>query len=75
MGDNVCCNTSVSPEVLSCVNLSPILPRFTMNENSKQREMTIQECIRKLNDLDMEYLLKAQEMLNNFPSKGTRRSL
>ena len=75
MGDNVCCGISINPEVLSCVNLSPILPRFKVSEDSKQREMTIQECIKKLNNLDMEFLLKAQEMLNQFPSKNTGRSL
>lgn len=75
MGDNRCCYKVVNPEVLSCVNLSPILPRFKVSEASKQREMTIQDCIRKLNDLDMEFLLKAQEILNQFPSKSNGRSL
>ena len=75
MRNDVCCNKVVNPEVLSCVNLSSILPRFKVNEASKQREMTIQDCIRKLNDLDMEFLLKAQEMLNQFPSKSNGRNL
>ena len=75
MGDNICCDKVVNPEVLSCVNLSPILPRFKVSEASKQREMTIQDCIRKLNDLDMEFLLKAQEMLSQFPSRSNGRSL
>ena len=75
LGNDVCCDKVINPEDLSCVNLSPILPRFKINEDSKQREVTIQECIRKLNDLDMEFLLKAQEMLNQFPSRSNGRSL
>ena len=70
MGKNVCCNKTVNPEDLSCVNLLPILPRFKISESSKQREMTIQDCLRLLNNLDMENLLKAQEMLNQFSSTG-----
>ena len=75
MGDNICCDISINPEFLSCVNLSSILPRFKVNEDSKQREMTIQDCVMKLNGLDMEYLSKAQKILNQFPSKNTGRSL
>lgn len=75
MGHNVCCDISVNPEVLSCVNLSSILPRFKVSEASKQREMTIQECIRKLNGLDINLLLKAQEMLDQFSTKSNGRSL
>lgn len=75
MNDNVCCNKNINPEDLSCVNLSPILPRFKVSEDSKQREMIIQDCIRKLNGLDIKDLLKAREMLNQFPPKSTGRSL
>lgn len=72
---NVCCNKFVSPDALSCVDLSPILPRFKISDDSKQREITIQDCLRKLNGLDIESLLQAQEFLNQFPSKTNERSL
>lgn len=75
MGSNICCNKAINPEVLSYVNLLPILPRFKVSEFSKQREMAIQDCIKKLNNLDMEFVLKAQKMLNSFPSKSNRKSL
>lgn len=75
MGDNVCCDKVITSDNLSCVNLSPILPRFKVSESSKKREMTIQDCIRKLNDLDMEYILKIQEMLNQFSSKSNGKGL
>ena len=74
MGHNVCCDKAVSPEDLSCVDLSPILPKFKVNEALKQREMTIQDCMKKLNDLDMEFLLKVQEILNQFSSAGTKNT-
>ncbi len=75
MNNDVCCDKNVNPEVLSCVCLSPILPRFKVNDESRQREITIQECIAKLHDLDMDLLLKAHEFLSQFPSKSDQRSL
>lgn len=74
LGNNVCCDITVKPEVLSCVNLSPILPRFRIND-VKQRGLTIQDCINKLNNLDTEYLLKDQEILSQFPSIDSGRSM
>ena len=75
MGNDVCCTINIGAEVLSYVNLSPILPRFKISKDSKKREMTLQDCIAKLQNLDMEYLLKAQEMLSQFPSKDSGRSI
>ncbi len=75
LGKNICCSDTVAAEGLSCVDLSPILPRFINNEDLKQRELTIQDCIKKLNNLDMEYLLKVQEMLDQFPTIDSGRGL
>lgn len=75
MGNNVCSNEVVPPEELSCVNLSPILPRFNVSEESIERETTILECLNKLNNLDMEYLSKVQEMLKQFPTNNNGRRI
>ncbi len=75
MGNNICCDITINPEVLSCVNLSPILPRFKISELQDQREMTKDECISKLSDLDMDMYSKAKEMIDQFPSMKNGRSL
>ena len=75
MNENVCSYETVEADALSYVNLSPILPRFKMNDERLERETTIESIIRKLNNLDMESLLKAQEMLDQFPNKNNGRSL
>ena len=74
-GINACCYETVGPEVLSCVNLSSILPRYKMSEFAKQKEMTLQDCMRKLNGLDMSLLLKAQEMLEGLLVASNERGL
>ena len=66
LGINEYEDTYVPANRLSCVNLSPILPRFKVNENTNNREMTIQECISILKGLDMDSLNKAREMLSKF---------
>lgn len=75
MGLNICCDKKVNPEVLSSVNLLPILPRYKQSENIKQREMTIIDCIKKLNNLDSEHLLKAQEILEQYLIKSNERGV
>ena len=74
-GINACCFKTIGPEGLSCVNLSSILPRYKMSEFAKQKEMTLQDCMRKLNGLDMSLLLKAQEMLEGLLVASNERGL
>ena len=73
--NNACSDKDISPEDLSCVNLSPILPRFKINLKEQQREKTISDCIRKLNKLDLDDLLKAQEIIDQLSNKNNGRSL
>ena len=74
-GQNVCSHKDIPPEVLSCVDLSPILPRFKVSEQAKQREITVQECMRMLNGLDIEKLLQAQEFLGRLENFDVERGM
>lgn len=73
--NDVCCDKSIRSEDLSYVDLSPILPRYKVSENSMEKEATLRECIRKLNDLDISLLLKAEEMLEKFSAKNKVKKL
>lgn len=74
-GLNRCCDKTIFSEDLSCVNLSPILPKYKIGEDLKKKEIPLQECIRKLNGLDMSLLLEAEEMLENLSTKNDGKKL
>ena len=46
-----------------------------MSEQAKQREITVQECMRMLNGLDIEKLLQAQEFLGRLESFDVERGM
>lgn len=65
---DICCNIDVPPEELSCVDLSPIIPKPNLDKlqaepSEESRQMTLEECIRMLGDLNTNELNKAHAYL------------
>ena len=62
--NNQCCKKNISPEKLLAIDLSCILPKYTIKRD-QENEITLSDCIRLLKGFDLTQLKKAHAFLNS----------
>ena len=72
---NQCCDQDIAPEALSCVDLSPIIPKPNLDKQPSERRLTLEECIQMLRGFNLDDLKQAQAFLNSLGKEKSKNDI